>query len=125
LRNDFPATARELATDFYANPTPERVAFSIALMEQVGQRQTLADFQACDGFDVADRLAELRIPVLAFTGAQDVMTPPAYTRFLGDRVPGAQTRIVERAGHLPMLENAEATNEVIGTFVSSLTRSAP
>lgn len=120
LRNDFDAMAQELARYFYADPTPERVAFSTALMERVGGAQTLADFRACDGFDVVDRLGELCIPVLAFTGADDVMTPPAYTRLFGDRVRGAQTRILPGVGHFPMLEDAHATNELIRTFVSSL-----
>jgi 3-oxoadipate enol-lactonase len=125
LAGDFSATARQLATYFYADPTPERIAFSTALMQQVGQKQTLADFRACDGFNVVDRLGELRMPVLAFTGASDVMTPPAYTKFFADRVPRAHARILDGAGHLPMLEAAHATNELIGAFVSSLDRAAP
>ena len=86
-------------------------------MQRVGQAQTLADFQACDAFDVTDRLGELLIPVLALTGENDAMTPPKYARALVDRVPDGEVRIVPAAGHLAMIECPAETNDALADFV--------
>lgn len=39
---------------------------------------TLADWRACDGFDVRDRLGEITRPVLVVHGALDPLTPPHH-----------------------------------------------
>lgn len=117
---DFPAAATLLAGYFFAAPTELQLKSSVALMLSIGQKQTKADFQACNAFDVADRVNEIRIPLLALTGERDVMTPPKFADFLADRVPGAQTRIVPGAGHLLFIERPAETNEALRAFVSQI-----
>jgi 3-oxoadipate enol-lactonase len=120
MEADFPAAARDLAGAFFADPTPERVAASVAMLERVGKKQTLLDFRACDAFDVADRLDRIRLPVLAVAGDRDVLTPPKFAQFVAGRVPGAQARILERCGHLPMIERPAETNDAIAAFVTRI-----
>jgi pimeloyl-ACP methyl ester carboxylesterase len=55
----------------------------------------LADFHACNGFDVMNRLDAIRVP-------------------------GAVLKIIHGAGHLAMLEKAAEVNAVITSFVHSL-----
>jgi pimeloyl-ACP methyl ester carboxylesterase len=118
FETDFEATAREVASLFFAEPTAERVEWAVGYMNRVGQAQTLRDFRACDAFDVLDRLDELSgVSVLAVTGEGDKMTPPKFARALADRVPGTQARIIAGAGHFVMVEHATETNEAIGTFL--------
>jgi 3-oxoadipate enol-lactonase len=120
LANDFPATAQTLAGYFFAKPTPERIANSVAMMLAVGQAQTLRDFTACNAFDVTERLGEIEVPLHAITGERDVMTPPKYAQALVDRVPGASARILPGAGHLAILESPDDTNEALRAFVTSI-----
>ncbi|MCL5258762.1 MAG: alpha/beta fold hydrolase [Vulcanimicrobiaceae bacterium] len=120
LRDDFEATARTIAGYLYAEATPERVEDAVASMKLVGQAQTLLDFIACNAFDAVDRLAGLRLPLLAITGALDRMTPPKFAQMFADRVEGGQARIVPEAGHLVMIERPELTNELIRDFVHAL-----
>ena len=48
------------------------------------------DFQACDRFDVRERLSEIRARVLVITGEDDLLTPPKFGQYLADKIEGAQ-----------------------------------
>lgn len=45
------------------------------------------------------RLRELRIPTLVATGREDLLTPPANSRLIAERIPGSQLALFRRAGH--------------------------
>ena len=124
LAEDFDGAAHTIAGYLYADPTPERVAAAVASMRAVGARQTLLDYRACDAFDVTDRLEDLRLPLLAITGESDRMTPPKYALALASRVPGAEARIVQGAGHLVMIERPSESNELIEGFVHAVAERA-
>ena len=80
----------------------------------------LADFRACNGFDVMDRLDTIRIPTLVISGDDDRLTPLKYGEYLAVNIPGAVLKIIHGAGHLAMLEKAAEVNAVITSFVHSL-----
>lgn len=80
----------------------------------------LADFEACDAFDVRGRLGEIRVPTLVITGAEDRLAPLRYAEFLATRVAGAVLKIVPGAGHMVMLEKPNEVNDVLSAFVHSL-----
>lgn len=120
FRRDFAAAARLVAGYYFAEPTNERIEWAAGTMESVGAAQTLRDFEACDAFDVLDRLGELSIPVLALTGEADKMTPPKFGQAFADRVPGARARILPRAGHFLMVERPEETNDAIRAFLMGI-----
>lgn len=117
---DFDAATPAFAGYFFHEHRPEWIDGAAALMRKIGARQTKADFMACNAFDVAGRVAEIRVPLLALTGEKDVMTPPKFAEFLADRVPGAQARIVPDAGHLLFIERPTETNEALRAFVSQI-----
>lgn len=120
MREDFPTAARDLASHFFAHPDGRMIEWAVASMLTVGSAQTVADFEACNAFDVLGRLGEIDVPLLAITGEADVMTPPKYAATFADRVPGAQTRIIADAGHFAMVERPDETNEAIATFLSGV-----
>jgi pimeloyl-ACP methyl ester carboxylesterase len=119
LEADFAAAARRLAGWFFADPTPERLDAAVADMLVVGQAQTVRDFRACDAFDAGPRLHELRVPVLAVTGARDAMTPPKYAQSLADRVPSGSARIIPDAGHFAMIERPDEVADAIAAFAAT------
>lgn len=120
LAQDFDAACAQLATLMYAEPTADRVSASLRMMRRAGQARTLRDFQACNAFDVTDRLGEIGVPLLALTGERDVMTPPKYAEALAGRVAGARVRIIPGAGHLVMAERASETNAALENFVQEI-----
>jgi len=59
------------------------------------------------GFDPAT----IAVPTLLLHGADDRMVPPAHSRWLADRIPGADLRIVPGAGHVSVLRHSPAALE--------------
>jgi proline iminopeptidase len=72
-------------------------------------------------YERADRLAELRLPVLFTTGRHDEATPETveYYRSL---VPGARLLVFERSAHLTMQDEPEAYVEAIRQFLREVER---
>jgi pimeloyl-ACP methyl ester carboxylesterase len=87
---------------------------------QTRPRVTIGDYTACNGFDVMDRIAALRVPTLVVAGQDDQLTPPKYAQFLTQTIPGARLAMVERAGHYVHLEQPHAVNHAIRDFLATL-----
>ena len=117
--SDFDALVEAMPAALYADPTPARAASARRQFAAVGQARTLADFRACDAWDIGERASALRVPVLVLTGERDAMTPVRFGQMLADRIPGARMRILGGAGHLAMAESPADTNEALRAFVSS------
>ena len=63
------------------------------------------------------RASEIRVPTLVLCGSDDRITPPPLSRELARLIPGAQSALVEGAGHLANLEQPDAFNTLVGAFV--------
>jgi pimeloyl-ACP methyl ester carboxylesterase len=69
--------------------------------------------------DSTGLLAEIRVPTLVIAGEHDAIMPIARTREWVREIPGAA--LVEiNAGHLPNLEQPEAFNQVLRTFLPKI-----
>lgn len=89
-------------------------------LSSVGPDVLYGDLLACDRLDIRDLVSRIDIPTLIICGKDDKMTPPELSQFLSDSIPGAQLSLIENAGHMVMLEDAEAFNRQLTTFVTSL-----
>jgi pimeloyl-ACP methyl ester carboxylesterase len=49
-------------------------------------------------------------------GANDSLVPPAFGRHVAKWLPQAEQVTLERCGHVPQVEQAEATNELLTEF---------
>ena len=83
----------------------------------IGQNTTRTDYAACNAFDAMDRVRGLSLPTLIIVGANDRMTPPKYSTFLHESIAGSELVIVDRAGHLPHLEQPSAVNTAIANWL--------
>ncbi|NAZ74328.1 alpha/beta fold hydrolase [Kineococcus sp. T13] len=72
-----------------------------------------------------ERLGAVAVPTLVAWGASDRIVTPAYGRAVARAVPGAQFVEVPAAGHLPHLENPEATWAAIDSFLLAQASCAP
>ena len=79
----------------------------------------LADFRACDAFDVRGRLGEIGVPTLVVCGDDDRLTFLRYSEFLATNFRGAVLKIIHGAGHIAMLEKPNEMNNVIASFLHS------
>jgi len=80
----------------------------------------LGDLQACDAFDVMSRISTVKVPTLVICGEEDQLTPPKYSRFLGQRIDGASVVVVPGAGHYVQAEKPGETTAAIREFLGTL-----
>lgn len=85
-----------------------------------GAAAMLNDLSACNTFDITQRLSEIRLPVLALVGSEDVMTPPKYSSFLAAQLPHCEMTVIEGASHWGFAEKPDEFNAAIETFVAKL-----
>ena len=78
------------------------------------------DLDACDAFNVVDRLAEIKVPTLVVCGSEDKMTPLHFSMRLSADIPGAAIQIIESAGHMAMVEQPYPVAGVLSVFFRSL-----
>ena len=83
---------------------------------------TYADFEACNGFDVMERLTEIQAPVLVVTAEDDKMTPPKYGDFLESGIPSVSRAHITAAGHFMPVEQPKAFNQAVIDFLDTISR---
>ena len=87
--------------------------------ERTAPRAAELDWKMADGFDRLDSVANVRVPALVVSGADDRLTPPRYAAFLHEHLPRATRVTIPGAGHdLPIQrprELAEALLEFVAT----------
>lgn len=78
------------------------------------------DLSACDKFDMIKQVGSIKLPTSIIVGAQDVLTPVKYSEFLNREIGGSELTVIDRAGHLVMLEQPQAFNAAIQKFLGGL-----
>lgn len=117
----FQAAVRMILSASFSPSTPSRlVELAGARLAETRPSVLLGDFLACDGFDVMERVADVRQPTLVLCGAEDQMTPPRYAQFLAARIPGARLEIVPEAGHMVMLEQPRRVAGALKAFLDAI-----
>lgn len=76
----------------------------------------LADFTACSGFDLRDKLADIKLPALVVYGTEDSMTPPEFAKFLAVQLPDAQLAEIPECGHMAILEQPVRLSQILSDF---------
>jgi pimeloyl-ACP methyl ester carboxylesterase len=71
-------------------------------------------------FDSVPLLAQIACPTLVITGELDGPTPPADGKLIAERIPGARLELIPQAGHLSNLEQPEAFNRALLSFLDNL-----
>jgi pimeloyl-ACP methyl ester carboxylesterase len=74
--------------------------------------------EAIGGHDTLERLSAIRVPTLVTVGSDDILVPPAFSREIHARIPGADFALIPDAGHIHFLEQPQAFNEAMLGFLS-------
>jgi 3-oxoadipate enol-lactonase len=72
--------------------------------------------------DVRPRVGAIRCPTLIVVGSDDVSTPPATAETLCRAIDGARLQIIADANHLSNLDQPEAFNTAVQSFVAGIAR---
>ena len=62
----------------------------------------------------------LRLPTLVMWGRLDGIVPLQHAQLLNQWIPGSSLRVMDRAGHLPIIERPETANRLIRNFLLGL-----
>ncbi len=86
--------------------------------DENGPASFLNDMKACNKFDVMEQIDSIKIPLLAICGDQDNMTPPKYSLFLAEKIPGTKVVIIPGGTHMVYAEIPTQVNQAIEEFLS-------
>ncbi|HEY9010903.1 MAG TPA: alpha/beta fold hydrolase [Devosia sp.] len=85
-------------------------ALSKAMSLAVGPEVYVRHQKAIIGrVDSRPMLASIQMPTAVIVGDSDAITPPDAAREMADGIAGAQLTVIERAGHMAVLEQPDAT----------------
>ena len=90
---------------FGSQAKPELVKSTMQMLGKVRHGVLYSDWRACAGFDLRSEISHLKAPLWAAVGNEDSLTPPTFSRFLVDQLPGSALQVVAGAGHMLPLEN--------------------
>lgn len=76
------------------------------------------DLQACNKFDVSERLQEISIPTFALVGEDDNVITPTIVKNYVQNIPHADLAVVRSADHVPMIEQPEEFNRLLFKFIT-------
>ena len=116
------AMERIVAWSFSREAPPRLVELALKRMSATPQAVLQADLLACDAFNLADRLGEIRSRALVVCGAEDRMTPLAGAQALVDGLPYARLEVMAGVGHMPMLEQPLAFTAILEAFINGITK---
>jgi len=68
--------------------------------------------------DQQKTLRKIRMPAMVLCGAEDTLTLPRRHEFMSELIPYGTLKIIEGAGHIPMLEAPEATNAALREWLN-------
>ena len=97
---------------FRDRPQAQRIAELIAATPVAGY---VGCGQAIMKLNTTARLKEIRLPVLAIAGEADPSAPG--TKYLGENIPGAKLVMLQQAGHIANVEQAEKFNQALRDFL--------
>ena len=69
--------------------------------------------------DSRPALAKIAVPTAIIVGDSDKITPPEAAYEMADAVPGATLTVIERAGHMALLEQPEAVTGAVVAWAKS------
>ena len=81
---------------------------------------------ACQSVALRDRpdqcasLRRVKVPTLVLCGREDQLCPLPRHELMQGLVPGATLSVIDGAGHLPVLEQPEATNRALGAWLDHI-----
>ncbi len=69
--------------------------------------------------DAGAWLGMLQVPTLVIAGADDTIIPPSESEAMAKAIPGAQLKVIPKAGHLVAFEQADAFNAALVDWLNS------
>jgi len=105
---------------FGRDPVASHVELARQMLSECPADTSREAVRALLGMDLTPDLPRIDLPTLVIGGTADLLTPPAESRRMARLIPGARLVMIERAGHMIMLERAEVLDELLLDFAREL-----
>jgi pimeloyl-ACP methyl ester carboxylesterase len=76
------------------------------------------DYNACNEFDVRQRLSEISVETLIVCGENDELTPPKWSHYLNSKILNSILFFVRGAGHMAPIEKPDTCARLVSDFLS-------
>jgi proline iminopeptidase len=119
---EFTPTVMRFLRGYFYRLSFARMAYEMTFGPRARMRPEATIFgyrELLNGWTVMDRLSEVHVSTLVLAGRYDFLFPPEHQAILADRIPNAQLRLIERAGHNPQEEQSDVTIEVVRRYLDS------
>jgi proline iminopeptidase len=103
----------------FANPEDPRIEAALEDLEHGRMSPDVLRAAAAGfGYDLEDRLGEVRHPVLVLAGRHDRLTTPEAAEAIAAGIPGAALAIFEDSAHMAFIEEGDAYRAAVRDFLS-------
>jgi pimeloyl-ACP methyl ester carboxylesterase len=99
---------------------PDRVEEIAQDLLRIHPHVTAGDTQAFNSFDISDRSANIKTPVLFIAGSEDFLVTPEMVRGAAVKIKRSKTVILDGVGHFPHTEAPDRFNREVSEFLRSL-----
>jgi 3-oxoadipate enol-lactonase len=110
-----PTIERWFTKPFRTSPAADRVR---AMIRATPPRGYVGCSRAIMGLNMTERLPAIRLPTLIIVGEQDPGTPVPASQAIHEKIKGSKLVILKSAAHLSNIEQSEAFNEAVISFLS-------
>lgn len=101
-------------------PQPSHVELNRQMLASCSSGTAQEATRALLGLDFTGRVGDLDVPTLVIGGTADVIAPARESRRLATLIPGARLELMPGAGHMIMLERADAFDQLLVDFAHEL-----
>lgn len=115
--DDYRETFAAIAPLYDVNHDPEKTAERIRNTRFNHESNNFAFAVNLNGWDIRDRLHEIKVPVLITVGRHDWITPVEASEELHAGLPDSELVIFENSGHSPQIEEHDAWFETVREFL--------
>jgi len=116
------ATIERWFTPGFQRDRPEVIAEVSAMISATKPKGYIGCAHAIRHLNVTDRLSRIRVPTLIIVGEDDPGTPVSASRTIHEKIDGSELVILKSASHLSNIEQAEAFNRSVSSFLDRIER---
>ncbi|MEA2433493.1 MAG: hypothetical protein QOG54_950 [Actinomycetota bacterium] len=105
---------------FGPRASAKQVDFTYDMLAETPSDVIFDLFRSYRDFDVTDALEDVTVPALVITGTHDRLTVSKASDFLAEHLPKAELKVLQRSGHMTMLERHRDFNGMLDGFFSDV-----
>ncbi len=105
-----------IAPDYIPRRYPELAENAKIEMKQMGKRGLLATTRAVGRVNFRNNLSQITVPTLVLCGSKDRWNQAA-AREMAEKIPRAELKIIEGAGHVWNLEMPKLFTQTVSAFI--------